>query len=242
MKSELEIIEEVQNGLKQNNLYTGNFISNIESLKIKQFDFGINRVEGLYSIKDNEILVSDINNKNVIRHELVHCASTDLDLTKISIYSGVVTGQGTTMYFDHGPHGKALNEGITDYIAYKIFMNEGIEYKFCDTYKKLSLVSCMLSSIVGANEFDNTFLEGNGIQFRRMLINSFDEDFIDKLYYVTDKYLQAVSGELAFSLFWKHEFNKCLKIIKNEYNSLNNQDYKNEIIKQDLEKKAKILK
>ena len=124
-----------------------------------------NLVGGTYNIKDNEIDLETTKISRIMNstcHELLHAASTRVDLENSVIYSGF------SQMFIHKEderknevYGIGINEGITQYFANKYFNSD---YEFVaayNVYQEEQVIARALEKIVGEEKLKSLYFRAD---------------------------------------------------------------------------------
>ena len=160
--------------------YLNNLFNNISWVDIILDSNKKNYKKGTYKIRENKIILVDKNYDQAFFHELLHLTSTNFISTN-AVASGFLY---KTPEFSFG---KALNEGYTELMKYKIF-----RYEPSSAYKYFFDIAMILDDIIGYEKMEKFYLTANvkglieelEVYYTKEEIKDFfiNLDFILKLY------------------------------------------------------------
>lgn len=178
--------------LKKNNMPTDTFIKHAN--KIRFIESSEINNEGEYDIYSKEILYQPGSYNEVIMHELMHSATINYKVIKKVKNNKPVFGKYSSarIILFGKLIGSALDEGIIELLTILTNIDSLNQYDYSKTYQKLTSIATLLISVIGKEEFINSYFSSNPINFYKLLIQKIGLKNTINLIKTTDKYIYSL--------------------------------------------------
>jgi hypothetical protein len=214
------------NNLKQNGLYTNNYVKNVETIDFQETDL-LYAGEGLYKPSTNTVYYNTYE-RDMILHELLHAAMYD-GTNQVFYVKGkkYYKSSGFTLV-NETPNriGIAISEGLTEYYRMLLYNNGKIERNklSCYEYYQAALLSKLLIDLIGQNKISDLAFRNDLMGFYSLLRNQLGDTY-GSIVSLADNIFNLDSRSFL-SRFFKNSSKIQLTnfLIELAYNNIENKD------------------
>ena len=183
-------------GLKNNNLNTDLYLKVVNDIKITKVD-DLGKILGFFNPYTKELKTVQSEYSKVISHELMHAATTNINIKKVlSISTFLYFHTSSSRFFIIlNSIGEGIDEGIVEFLQMIIKMDLFSENEISADYVPLNFVGMELYNLFNIEEFNKLIFDATPTIFYSMLAKKIGILNTLKLLMFTDKYKKVISSD-----------------------------------------------